>query len=76
MTSEAKSSIDNDRISRSKNCGSEQIDAAIAHYRYMLHLLPHFFGHADKKCERSSLVTAGRRIFFSSDAGEGTSLPA
>jgi hypothetical protein len=42
----------------------------------MLHLLPHFFGHADKKFERSSLVTAGRRIFFSSDAGEGTSLPA
>jgi hypothetical protein len=26
--------------------------------------------------ERSSLVTAGRRIYFESDAGEGTSLPA
>jgi hypothetical protein len=25
---------------------------------------------------RSSLVTAGRRIYFDSDVGEGTSLPA
>jgi hypothetical protein len=37
---------------------------------FFLHLIDTRLG------ERSSLVTAGRRIYFESDAGEGTSLPA
>jgi hypothetical protein len=43
----------------------------------MLHLLPRsLVVPSAKTFERSSLVTAGRRIFFDSDAGEGAPLPA
>jgi hypothetical protein len=82
MTAEAESCIDNNWLLRGDNGRGEKFNAAIAHYRYMLHLLPHFLAQISNLFITflHSLISGHRRptdlYFIDSGVGEETPLSA